>query len=558
MCGVGALGARPVRPRTRGLGQRVGSARPAPADPRVRVPGDGGQWQRRAQPGRPQRHQLGQHGAGLVRRQRSDRGAGDAEPLAPPDRDRLPRLAGGRGERHQPGPRPDPLLRGEPGVLDAQGRVPVQAAHGADDAGAVGKLHVDVPVGGLADAVLGGRRHQGLDVLQHGGEQPVAECAGWQVAAAPLGLPTAVKVAAREPVGQHPVPDRPRGEAIRRDRQRVGWRLVPREQRQPHPLGEEPLDRVLQERDQVVERHEAGRCAGERGGEERWRCGPRPGGGAGPGQLGPVEAERCRRGEVAPVERLQRMPDHDIGLRRGGGDGVEQLAERHRGRAAQPGALVGARVDDDERVGGRHDRVEEELAVFAARVALADQRTPGQHVVAVDLARAGEDAVVQPEEADDAVRHRAHRHERGHGERAGAEARAGGAPAQALGEQAADIGEAERHRRGVRPRDVRRLRQLGARLDRLPRVGGGGGREQLEGGGERGRPLLQRPLARQLPEHARQALDELGQPSDADGVGRLDRGGRARCPATRRRASRRPAAADRALPPRCSGRTPPA
>ena len=42
---------------------------------------------------------------------------------------------------------------------------------------------------------------------------------------------------------------------------------------------------------------------------------------------------------------------------------------------------------------------------------------------------------------------------------------------------------------------------------------------------ERGRPLGERPLARQLPEHAREPLDELGQPTDAHGVARLDRRG---------------------------------
>ena len=125
-------------------------------------------------------------------------------------------------------------------------------------------------------------------------------------------------------------------------------------------------------------------------------------------------------------------------------------------------------MDDDERVGGRHDRVEQELAVFAAGVALADERAAGQHVVAVDLARAREHPVVEPEQADDAVRHRAHRHERGDGERAGAEARAGGTAAQPLGEQAADIGEAQRHRGGVRARDVRGLGELGPRLNLLP------------------------------------------------------------------------------------------
>src|SRR5690606_20260653 len=109
----------------------------------------------------------------------------------------------------------------------------------------------------------------------------------------------------------------------------------------------------------------------------------RPRGRDRPGQLGPVEAERAGTGEVARVERLQRVAYHHLveRLRPGrGGDGVEQLPERHRGRAAGAGALVGARVHHDQVLGGGADRVEEQLAVLAARVALADQGVAGEQV----------------------------------------------------------------------------------------------------------------------------------------------------------------------------------
>jgi hypothetical protein len=66
-------------------------------------------------------------------------------------------------------------------------------------------------------------------------------------------------------------------------------------------------------------------------------------------------------------------------------------------------------------------RVEQQLAVLAAHVALAEARVALQDVVAVDAAAAREDAVVEAEQRDDAVRHRAHRHHGADGQLAGAE-----------------------------------------------------------------------------------------------------------------------------------------
>ena len=57
--------------------------------------------------------------------------------------------------------------------------------------------------------------------------------------------------------------------------------------------------------------------------------------------------------------------------------------------------LVGAGVGDDQRLPAAEHRVEQQLAVLAARVALAGQRVAGQHVVAVGDRAAREDAVVE-------------------------------------------------------------------------------------------------------------------------------------------------------------------
>ena len=52
--------------------------------------------------------------------------------------------------------------------------------------------------------------------------------------------------------------------------------------------------------------------------------------------------------------------------------------------AGAPGVLVGAGVGDHQRLGGGPDRVEQELAVLGADVALTGHRDAGQRVVAVD------------------------------------------------------------------------------------------------------------------------------------------------------------------------------
>ena len=206
----------------------------------------------------------------------------------------------------------------------------------------------------------------------------------------------------------------------------------------------------------------------------------------------------------------------------GGVEGVEQLAQRHRERAPGAGALVGAGADDDEVLGGRAHGVEQELAVLAAHVALADERIAGQHVVAVLDADAGEHAVVEAEQAHDAVRDRAHRDHRRDGEGAGAEVGAARTGPQPFDQQGAHVGEREGHGRGLRAGGQRDLGQLRPRVRRLPRLGRGGGGERLDRGGERGDPPLQRAHPGQLREHPGEPVDELRQPADALDVAGVD------------------------------------
>jgi hypothetical protein len=71
----------------------------------------------------------------------------------------------------------------------------------------------------------------------------------------------------------------------------------------------------------------------------------------------------------------------------------------------------------------------------------------GEHEV-VPIARsvARKRPVVEPEQADDPVGHRAHRHQRADGQVAGAEVRSGRSALEALGEQDSDLGEREGRR----------------------------------------------------------------------------------------------------------------
>ena len=99
---------------------------------------------------------------------------------------------------------------------------------------------------------------------------------------------------------------------------------------------------------------------------------------------------------------------------------------------------------------GGEQRVEQQLPVLGPRVALADVRVVEQQVVAVARRLAREHAVVEAEQADDAVRHRPHRDERADRQAAGPEVRARRAALEAVGEQRLDLAERQLRRRPAR------------------------------------------------------------------------------------------------------------
>src|SRR5690606_15664600 len=128
-----------------------------------------------------------------------------------------------------------------------------------------------------------------------------------------------------------------------------------------------------------------------------------PGGGRGPDVAGtllggdrsfvlhPVEApgsagHELAGGEVDGAERLQRVVDLDGGAAFASHhplDGVEQLGDGDGGRDLGVGEVVASRVGDHHVVAGRHQRVQEELAVHGPGVDDADDLWVGAQGVSV-------------------------------------------------------------------------------------------------------------------------------------------------------------------------------
>ena len=201
-------------------------------------------------------------------------------------------------------------------------------------------------------------------------------------------------------------------------------------------------------------------------------------------------------------------------------DDVEQLADGDRGRALEVRPLVVAGVGDDEPVRRRHQRVEQHLAVLGARVALADVRLVEQPVVAVARRPAREGRVVEPEQADDAVRHRAHRDERADRQ----VARCGSSRASAGRRGARRAGRAPRaaraacpaRRRRSSPRRRRRRAPAAARRAARRRAGRSRRRRRRR---RRSRPPTRRSAASRLErvERLLEPVDQLGEaPGEVD------------------------------------------
>ena len=304
-----------------------------------------------------------------------------------------------------------------------------------------------------------------LALLDDASQRPVAQPERRQRAAQQLGRHHRLRLVSGEHLAQQAVADLPDLEGVEGDGDGLGELVGLERGRDVEPLAQEGPHRVHEEADQLLDREVLAGAQRQVTGEQ-WRHGTaradrRPGAGQGSAveaerpldrtpQVGDLPLGRVCRGvarlEVAGVVGLERVPGEDgvdHGRRGRAVGGVEQLPERYGGWSPRAGVLVGAGVGDHEVLGGGHHRVEQQLAVLAATVALARLRPPGQHVVTVGDSGPREDAVVEPEQADDAVRHRAHRDHRADGEGAGAEVGAGGPAGQPAGEQGPDVGQAE-------------------------------------------------------------------------------------------------------------------
>ena len=250
-------------------------------------------------------------------------------------------------------------------------------------------------------------------------------------------------------------------------------------------------------------------------------------------KLKPTGAPNSARLEVPRVEGLQRvLDDHVLPDRPAvGGPGgevehLEQLSDRHGRRDLGVRARVQAREDHDQPVLGRHDRIEQQLSVLAAGIAVSDPRVGLGDVVAVGPSAPREGAVVGAEQADHPVGHGTHRQQGGHGQRAGAEVGSAGPAAEGLGQQVGDLGQ----RQLRRPAGLGRVGQpveLGVGVAELPVVAGGDLGQQVQGPLEQGHPLGHR-------------LRATGRRRSASGPGPRTR--RAVPPGRRRRSPRRPSA----------------
>ena len=215
-----------------------------------------------------------------------------------------------------------------------------------------------------------------------------------------------------------------------------------RARRRPSRCAQEAADRVPAGTDAGRRARRPAAVAAGSGSRRNGRAGA-AGSAAAPrsGERGPVEAERPGR-RVAGTKlrasngcsgwRDQHVLAHRAPASRCALEGVEQLAERHRGRPLRAVVLVGAGVGDHERL-ARRRRI---ASSSSCRSSLRRSRSPvsGSRASTSSpstTAAAREDAVVEAEQADHPVRHRAHRHHRADGERAGAEVRAGGPAAAA-------------------------------------------------------------------------------------------------------------------------------
>ena len=144
------------------------------------------------------------------------------------------------------------------------------------------------------------------------------------------------------------------------------------------------------------------------------------------------------------------MPHSDLGTNRltvlgarRAVQGIKQLTDRNRrwNVRARPG--IGAREDHDQPLAGRHDRVQQQLAIFASYVVVADPFVVADDVVAIGFGSSRKHAIVNPEQTDDPMRYRSHRQHGADGQGAGTKVRSTGPSAKRVAQQLRDLGKVQ-------------------------------------------------------------------------------------------------------------------
>ena len=521
----GLLGVLAERERTRVGGRGVARERERLAHPAVVEVDEGGELDERALPSMRLRRRrvVGSARASCARRTEFD----CARPITADSNGR----SGPRGgQREQPHPRAEPIPRPDARVGDLADRVGVDAGDGPGERPAVGQSHPHVERVRRTDAVLRGLGRDLLDDRSDLVEHRDREHRRWQHPARQLRFDALVELSAGEHALEQSLPDAPFAETAELDRQRILDLVERLADADPESSAQERARRVLDEPHEVLELDQLAVERRQRAVEERRRASASPRQRARAAERDAVEAPRAvgrerARGEVARIERLQRVADEHLLARRPpvivgserAVDDVEQLGDGHRRRAGQVRALVVAGVGDDQPLGRGEQRVEQHLPVLGARVAVAEVGIVEQQVVAVARRLARELPVVEAEDAHDAVRHRPHRHERADREVPGAEVRARRTAAQAVGEQRSDVGELELCGRLRRlARSASSVRRVGEdvvedslELRALPRVAVGRGRQRVGGSREVCGPAADRLRPAEGVDDVVKALDEL-------------------------------------------------
>jgi hypothetical protein len=354
------------------------------------------------------------------------------------------------------------VLRLQPRVGGAGQHPAGEAVDAAHEAPSAGQRHVDLVrrrlparrVGG----VLGDRGDDRLDGPRDPADGALPKRTRRQGVAAPLDLAQPLHRRTLEAAAQQPLADVPALQADELDGQGLVVGLVAPLEGDAEDVAEEAPHGVLEEADQRRELDDLRGTGRQRPCEQRCGIGPRAR--QGPrarARLG-VEAPRtvvveAVRAEARGIEGLEGVQAHHVvgerllarTLPTGGAiEDVQQLRDGDARRPLLVGALVACGVGDDQVLGGREGRVEQELTVLGPGVAIADPRRALDEIVAVRRRASREDRVVHPEQGDHPVRDRAHGHEGADGEVTGAMVGAARSPAEAIVQEGADLGQRDR------------------------------------------------------------------------------------------------------------------